>query len=817
MKNNYLPQEDFKKLLYSGLLKRFSSKHNSNLNFADNLLNIDDEYLDLDLQFYLSSRKDVKLMRLNPLMHILQNYKTETSIQNFIFDQDFVDEEKNTYMEHNRIIKVSQKVNFPSNGSEFAFRNFELQRECLSLLNMSLFYPEIDSVLNHSKRTIDSSFHLSHLLRRNISSNKNTNLELGAGQFEIDENTIFIHVQDFFMGGTQLLAISLAKFLQTLGFKVLVTTHDDTGELKFELDLFKILFLNLANDDISARLKPLLETNKIYNLVSFSVVNISSLIDFQKIGFKVLLGINEPFNSLDKNARKSLLDFLRYGECFFPYYSDDFIKFFERENLSHSNQDPIFFDQIKTGIPFSLNLQLEKFNETRTTLMERYEIKPGSLILGSLASGVFRKGFDRVERLINLFDDDVYFVWVGKVDLNILSSLPKNLIIIESLTNHEFFSLIDIYCCLSREDVYPMSVTESLMRGVLTLTFDADSCGQGRYSQHELLQTANGSEIKFKEIIEKNRHGKQPLNPSIDNLIFNVEHSKGYFQQKILKKLEIASPSISVVLPYYNHKNYAYKRLESILMQDLAVDEIIMLNDGSTDYGFELYKSIAKSNLEYSFKIIDNDINNGSVFKQWVKGIENATSEFTWIAETDDFYHPSFTLELVSAFTNKDVTFASCDSFHISEDEEVIRVGNPHFDITNSNNSNYDSPFVVDGKTEINRSLGIYNSIPNVSACLFKTKFLQRAIKNIQNDLINLKYAGDWLLYVELATMGNVAFTPLKLNYFRKSDESAIGSSDRGLLIEEIRFVQERARKKGFLSDDFIFRQRSYLKLVEKN
>jgi hypothetical protein len=252
-------------------------------------------------------------------------------------------------------------------------------------------------------------------------------------------------------------------------------------------------------------------------------------------------------------------------------------------------------------------------------------------------------------------------------------------------------------------------------------------------------------------------------------------------------------------------------------MQDLVVDEIIMLNDGSTDHGFELYKSVAKSNLDYSFKIIESESNNGNVFKQWMKGIQNATSEYIWIAETDDFSHPAFTLELVSAFTNENVAFASCDSFHISEKEEIIRVGNPHFDITNSNNSNYESSFVVNGKAELNRSLGIYNSIPNVSACLFKTKYLQRAIENIQDDLINLKYAGDWLLYVELATMGNIAYSPLKLNYFRKSDESTIGSSDRDLLIEEIRFVQDRARKKGFLSDDFLLSQRSYLELVEEN
>ena len=142
MRNNYLSQEEFKKLLYSGLLNRFSSNHNNNnLNFADNVLNIDDEYLDLDLKFYLSLRKDVRLMKLNPIMHILENYKMEASIQDFILDQDLVDEEKDIYIESNRMMRVDQKVNFTNIDSEFAFKDFELQREVLSVLNNSLFYP----------------------------------------------------------------------------------------------------------------------------------------------------------------------------------------------------------------------------------------------------------------------------------------------------------------------------------------------------------------------------------------------------------------------------------------------------------------------------------------------------------------------------------------------------------------------------------------------------------------------------------------------------------------------------------------------------
>lgn len=54
-------------------------------------------------------------------------------------------------------------------------------------------------------------------------------------------------------------------------------------------------------------------------------------------------------------------------------------------------------------------------------------------------------------------------------------------------------------------------------------------------------------------------------------------------------------PSISVVVPLYNHARFIGAALESVLSQTLPVDEIIVIDDGSTDGGITIAETILAS------------------------------------------------------------------------------------------------------------------------------------------------------------------------------------------------------------------------------
>ena len=42
-----------------------------------------------------------------------------------------------------------------------------------------------------------------------------------------------------------------------------------------------------------------------------------------------------------------------------------------------------------------------------------------------------------------------------------------------------------------------------------------------------------------------------------------------------------------------------------------------------------------------------NEVNSGSAFKQWNKGVRLATGKYVWIAESDDYADPHFLERLV--------------------------------------------------------------------------------------------------------------------------------------------------------------------------
>jgi len=278
-------------------------------------------------------------------------------------------------------------------------------------------------------------------------------------------------------------------------------------------------------------------------------------------------------------------------------------------------------------------------------------------------------------------------------------------------------------------------------------------------------------------------------------------------------------PIVSVIIPNYNHSLYLNQRIESVLNQTFQDFELIILDDCSTDNSKEVieqYRSHPKVSA-----IIYNENNSGSTFKQWRKGIEFAKGTYIWIAESDDYCHPTFLEKCLQAYsTDESVGMVFCQSYSVNQHNELKGTWLSH----TASNTRFDwnKDFMVSGEEFIKNGMVFQNSIPNASAVLFKKEAL-----NI--DLFNhlFKLNGDWYLYIMTLLKSSIGYIAEPLNYFRIHDNKGSIRNTKNyknilefahiilLLNKELNFsnVEKKAIKNYFFSVFYnqITRNRKYI------
>jgi glycosyltransferase involved in cell wall biosynthesis len=98
-------------------------------------------------------------------------------------------------------------------------------------------------------------------------------------------------------------------------------------------------------------------------------------------------------------------------------------------------------------------------------------------------------------------------------------------------------------------------------------------------------------------------------------------------------------PTLSVVLPNYNHGKFIARALEALLAQELTADEIIVVDDGSTDDSRDIIGRFAAKAA--SIRILVNRQNQG-VIPALIRGLEAASGDYVYFAAADDWVMPGF-------------------------------------------------------------------------------------------------------------------------------------------------------------------------------
>ena len=237
----------------------------------------------------------------------------------------------------------------------------------------------------------------------------------------------------------------------------------------------------------------------------------------------------------------------------------------------------------------------------------------------------------------------------------------------------------------------------------------------------------------------------------------------------------MAFPSVSVIVPNYNHASYLRQRLDSIFNQTFQDFEVIILDDCSTDNSKEIIE-------EYSSRpqinhIIYNKTNSGSPFKQWAKGFDLAQGEYIWIAESDDYCALNFLEQLTTeSQKHKDVVVAYSHSVKCDETNNILS------QCKERPNRCYQ------GVKFIRRRLARYCEIGNASGTIFK----KSALNEVSDKFLSYKNTGDYQFWSEICACGNVVKVGRNLNYWRQSSRSVTGNNlTKGITAQEDRRVYE--------------------------
>lgn len=215
-----------------------------------------------------------------------------------------------------------------------------------------------------------------------------------------------------------------------------------------------------------------------------------------------------------------------------------------------------------------------------------------------------------------------------------------------------------------------------------------------------------------------------------------------------------APGSVTVVVPVYNAAATLPRALQSVLAQTRAPDEIVLVDDGSSDSSWEVIDRFRRQQPDWVITAVRLRENRGAASARNA-GWNVATCEFIAFLDADDAWHPR-KIEIQQGWMNAHPEVVMCGHICV-----VLSEGDP--------------PPPIGAVPVPVRRFGLRSFL--VTNCVSTpTVMLRRAIPNRFKE--GKRYSEDYLLWMELiAAHGPAAFIELPLAFLFKPRYGAAGLS----------------------------------------
>lgn len=224
-------------------------------------------------------------------------------------------------------------------------------------------------------------------------------------------------------------------------------------------------------------------------------------------------------------------------------------------------------------------------------------------------------------------------------------------------------------------------------------------------------------------------------------------------------------PTLSVVMPNYNHAAYIGDALEAILGQSRRPAEVIVVDDCSTDNSLELIAAIAAR--DPAVRLLRNERNMGAVASAR-RALELATGDYIYGAAADDMVLPGFfekSMALLARYPQAGLCFA--DPAYLTDAAGAVREDRRRL----GKEPAYISPEQLTNHLR-KRLFGITGHT---------TIYKRSALLEAQSFIPELKWGSDWLAVHAIAFRRGACYVPEPLAMMRclRTSYSARGLRDR--------------------------------------
>lgn len=126
---------------------------------------------------------------------------------------------------------------------------------------------------------------------------------------------------------------------------------------------------------------------------------------------------------------------------------------------------------------------------------------------------------------------------------------------------------------------------------------------------------------------------------------------------------------VSIIIPLYNAENYIGACIKSILDQEMADFEIIIIDDGSTDNGYQICADYAQSDSRVKlFKVP-----NGGPAKARNYALSKASGKYIEFIDSDDILLPGALMELKKIADKTDAELLVASASILDVNDKIIR------------------------------------------------------------------------------------------------------------------------------------------------